>query len=241
MMCPKCGSWNESNSNFCSMCGNSLTVNNNGMNPMMMSNGMNPMIDQNQIKPIKPKKNYPWIIILSAISCTIIVVVLSICVVRVGMRSDETAVKEYTTAVETEIYKALEGGWNSLEEGGSYWKFEDGQYWWYKSYDDLDDNYWYGTTEIIIGLDGIEQLDLNVAGITAEIMEGKMREEDIYTIICKPSKIISGGVDKSDTNIKEGQTLTYVWILVDKGEEGIIAETLHLSSYDTYYYKKIEE
>ena len=222
-----------------------------GMNPMLQGNGMM----QTPNRPIKPRKSYTgWIILLAALSVVFMVfLVLVLFIVNKGSEEIVETVEEKVTAetnnksgddtidVDSDIYKRLEGGWNSLDEDGSYWVFEDGEYWWYKSYEDLNDNYWYGTTEIIIGLDGIEKYKLNVDGMKEEIINGELEEEDIYTIICTPKKIISGGVDKSDTNIPEGQTLAYVWILVDKGEEGLQAETLHLSSYDFYYYKKIEE
>ena len=161
--------------------------------------------------------------------------------------TEETTEKpstEYETLpITSKIYKALEGGWDGAADGGAYWEFRNGEYWWYKTRDDLTDNYWYGTTEIIVGRDGIEMVGLNAAAVDEIISrsEGKVTEDSIYTIICTPKKIISGGVDKSDTNIPEGQTLTYVWVLVDYGEEGVEAQTIHLSSYDIYYYVKVED
>lgn len=161
--------------------------------------------------------------------------------------TEETTEKpdaEYETiSITSEIYKALEGGWDGSDDGGAYWVFRNGEYWWYKTRDDLTDNYWYGTTEIIVGRAGIEMVGLNADAVDEMISrgEGKITEDSIYTIICTPKQIISGGIDKSDTNIPEGQTLKYVWVLVDYGDEGVMAETIHLSSYETYYYIKVED
>ena len=51
----------------------------------------------------------------------------------------------------------IEGGWRVLADTESYWKFEDDKFWWYKSVNDLDDNYWYGSTKIITGLKGVKK------------------------------------------------------------------------------------
>ena len=156
---------------------------------------------------------------------------------------EEPSTEYETLPITSEIYKALEGGWDGAADGGAYWEFRNGEYWWYKTREDLTDNYWYGTTEIIVGRAGIEMVGLNADAVDEMISrgEGKITEDSIYTIICTPKKIISGGIDKSDTNIPEGQTLKYVWVLVDYGEEGVEAQTIHLSSYETYYYVKVED
>lgn len=139
--------------------------------------------------------------------------------------------------------KSINGGWRILSDSETYWKFENGQFWWYKSVNDLNDNYWYGTTQVLTGKAG-----LTVAGIDESKLDtivsnssGNVIVNDVYTIVCTPTKIISGGVDKSDTNIPEGTTWTYVWILVDHGAEGIEAQVLNTGNYDTSYYVKIAD
>lgn len=138
---------------------------------------------------------------------------------------------------------SINGGWRILSDSETYWKVENGEFWWYKSVNDLNDNYWYGTTQILTGRAG-----LTVAGIDESILDrivsnssGKVTENDVYTVVYTPTKIISGGVDKSDTNIPPGTTWTYVWILVDHETEGIEAQVLNTETYDTSYYVKITD
>lgn len=45
--------------------------------------------------------------------------------------------------------KNLPGGWRVLANTESYWKFTENEFWLYKSVNDLNDNYWQGTTKYI--------------------------------------------------------------------------------------------
>lgn len=138
--------------------------------------------------------------------------------------------------------KDINGGWNILSDSESYWVFKNGEFWWYKSKDDLTDNYWYGKTRILTGKQGLKEVGLSedkVDYITANA-GGKVSASDIYTIILTPSKIISGGVDKSSTNIT-GEDWHMVWIIVDHGSEGLEAQVLNVKTSDTSYYVKIND
>lgn len=139
--------------------------------------------------------------------------------------------------------KSVNGGWRNLSDSETYWKFKNGQFWWYKSVNDLNDNYWYGTTQILTGKAGLTAagIDESKLDVIVSNSSGKVTVNDVYTIICTPTKIISGGADKSDTNIPVGTTWKYVWILVDHGTEGIEAQVFNMGSYDTSYYVKIAD
>ncbi len=139
--------------------------------------------------------------------------------------------------------KNINGGWRSLSESETYWKFENGQFWWYKSINDLNDNYWYGTTQILTGKEGLSLagIDENKLDTIVSNSSGNVTPNDVYTIVFTPNKVISGGLDKSSTNITPGETWTYIYILVDHGVEGIEAQVLNLQTYDTSYYVKISD
>ncbi|MBQ8539410.1 MAG: zinc-ribbon domain-containing protein [Ruminococcus sp.] len=139
--------------------------------------------------------------------------------------------------------KTINGGWRVLSDSETYWEFKDGEFWWYKSADDLKDNYWYGTTEVLTGKEGLASagLDENKIDVIFSNSSGTVTADDVYTIVCTPTKIISGGEDKSSTNIPDGTTWTYVWIIVDHGREGIEAQVLNLVNYETSYYVKIKD
>ena len=69
---------------------------------------------------------------------------------------------------------------------------------------------------------------------------GKVSQNDIYAIICTPTKLISDGQDKSST-ISEEAKLKEVWIVINHNDEGIEGQTLNLNTYGTSYYVKIED
>ena len=66
-------------------------------------------------------------------------------------------------------------------------------------------------------------------------------ENDIYSLILTPKKIISNGTDKSDTNIPDNSTWNYIWIIVDHGNEEIEGQAINTKNNDTSYYVKIEK
>ena len=139
--------------------------------------------------------------------------------------------------------KDINGLWRILAESEMSWKFENGEFWLYESYKDTDDNYWYGTTEIMTGKEGLLSAGLDPDKLDKMMLQsnGQVTEDDVYIIICTPTKIISDGVDKSDTNIPEGTTLDFIWVLIDHGEEGIEAQIGNITTGQIYYFVKIAD
>ena len=137
----------------------------------------------------------------------------------------------------------LEGGWRYLGSAKEYYTFKDGEFYWYKDVDVRDDNYWYGTYTITTGKAGLASVGLDESKVDSIIAQsnGTISENDIYSMIMTPTKIFADGVDKSSTNIKEGQQWKAVWILVDHGVDGIEAQVLHLDDNETAYYVKLED
>lgn len=137
----------------------------------------------------------------------------------------------------------IEGGWRVLADTESYWKFEDDKFWWYKSVYDLDDNYWYGSTKIITGKKGVKMAGLNADGVEEMInmSDGKITEDDVYTIICTPTKMVQNGIDKTREKITEEVEWTYVWVVCDHGKEGIEGQMINASTAQILYYVKVED
>ena len=135
----------------------------------------------------------------------------------------------------------ITGGWRILGDSESYWELKNNSFYWYKSVNDLNDNYWYGTTKVLSGKNGFKAVGLEQSKIDDIISrsKGNITANDIYTIVCTPTKIISDGVDKSATNIPANSKWNYVWIIVDHGKEGIEAQVLNVNTGDTSYYVKI--
>ena len=138
----------------------------------------------------------------------------------------------------------INGGWRILGDSEQYWEFKDGKFWWYKSVNDLNDNYWYGTTKIVTGLEGLKLVGLgedNLKNVLSNA-NGKISQNDVYAVICTPTKIISDGEDKSSTNIPNDTKWKYVWIVIDHGSEGIEGQVLDMTSgYETSYFVKLKD
>lgn len=137
----------------------------------------------------------------------------------------------------------INGGWRILSDSETYWEFKNNTFYWYKSVNDLDDNYWYGTTKVYTGKEGFREIGLDENRIDAIVSrsKGELTADDFYTVICTPTKIISDGVDKSATNIPSGTEWKYVWIMVDHGKEGIEGQVLNVNNSSTSYYVKIKD
>lgn len=138
--------------------------------------------------------------------------------------------------------KAIEGGWRILSNSSEeYWTFKNGEFYYYKSVNDLNDNYWSGTYKKYTGKEGASKVGIEASKIDSIVAKNKdIKEKDIYTLILTPKKIISGGVDKSSTNVTGGDW-QLVWILVDHGKEGIEGQQLNVKSADTSYFVKIKD
>ncbi len=133
--------------------------------------------------------------------------------------------------------QSLQGSWRLLDGSEELWVFTEDNFYWYRSAYDFDDNYWYGYLDVLEGSEGLEAV-----GIDGDRYDELMANDgviEIYTVVCTPTQIISGGVDKSDTNITEGTTWSYVWILVDHEDEGIEAQVLIVASSSTMYCVKL--
>lgn len=137
--------------------------------------------------------------------------------------------------------KSIEGGWRILSDSETYWTFRDGQFWWYKSVNDLSDNYWYGTTQIYTGEEGLAIAGLDESSLDSitEMSGGSVLADDIYTVVLTPTYLLLDGEDMSEENIPEGFTWNMIWIIVDHGTEGLEAQVLDMASYETSYYVKV--
>ena len=139
--------------------------------------------------------------------------------------------------------KTLYGEYRMLSNDTSYWVFKNGEFWWYKSEKDLNDNYWYGTISVKTGKRGIASVGLEESRLDAIMDEndGNVSASDIYSIILTPKKIVSGGEDKSSTNIPKGTKWKFVWTLINHKDEGIEAEVLNVDTADMSYFVKVKD
>ncbi|PIE77049.1 MAG: hypothetical protein CSA13_01315 [Clostridiales bacterium] len=134
----------------------------------------------------------------------------------------------------------LYGGWQSSAEGGSYYVFHpDGRFYWYKSSADLDDNYYTGTTSYLVGFDATDDLGLDSSAALIDLpinSEGKVTILNVYSISMKANRLISGGIDKSDT-LGEDFIFKMLFIYIDENN----AQAYNFNTGDKYYLIKDDE
>ena len=143
--------------------------------------------------------------------------------------TEENATEEIDTIDISDIY----GGW----ESDSYYEFrEDGTYGWYKSSEDMSDNYYSGSISVLKGYEACEHLGITMDKVLTVVAnsEGTVGLDDIYCITCSPTYLVSNGVDKSDT--LGGNS--YDLLFVVTGEKS--AQATNMGNYDTYFFTKIK-
>ncbi len=159
-----------------------------------------------------------------------------------GLTGKEFDLDEYTNQEErTDDAKEIEavdisdiyGGW----ESESYYEFrEDGTYGWYKSSEDMSDNYYSGSISVLKGYEACEHLGITMDKVLTVVAnsEGTVGLDDIYCITCSPTYLVSNGIDKSDT--LGGNS--YDLLFVVTGEKS--AQATNMGNYDTYFFTKIK-
>ena len=137
----------------------------------------------------------------------------------------------------------LNGSYRILADTTSFWIFKNGKFWWYRSEEQLDDNYWYGTYSVKTGKKGLKSVGLDEKNVDKILKEaqGKITEDDIYSITMVPKQIIFDGVDKSDTNVRAGTKWRFVWILIDHGVDGVEAQVFNADTFDVSYFVKVND
>lgn len=137
----------------------------------------------------------------------------------------------------------ITGGFRILGDSEIYWEFKNDEFWFYKSVNDLNDNYWYGKIEFLTEKEELDSFGLNENKVNSIISysKGSITEDDIYAMVLTPTKIISDGEDKSSTNIPENAKWKRVWIIIDHDEEGIEAQVLDMDTNDTGYFVKVKD
>lgn len=159
-----------------------------------------------------------------------------------GLTGEEFNLDEYTNQeestddakeIEAVDISAIYGGWESK----SYYEFrEDGTYGWYKSSEDMSDNYYSGSISVLKGYEACEHLGITMDKVLTVVAnsEGTVGLDDIYCITCSPTYLVSNGVDKSDT--LGGNS--YDLLFVVTGEKS--AQATNMGNYDTYFFTKIK-
>ena len=138
--------------------------------------------------------------------------------------------------------KEVEGEWRVLSDEETYWVFRDGKFWWYKSVNDLGDNYWSGDYSEVVGKEGAMAAGLTEEEIDKAIADsdGTITESDFHTLLLVPTKYYTEGKDATD-QIEGGTKWLYVWIFVDHDDEGLEGQIVSINSQAYAYYVKMKD
>lgn len=132
----------------------------------------------------------------------------------------------------------IQGVWEIDTGSGAGWKFEEDKFWWVKSIQDFDDNYWYGDIELYSGAEAME-----IAGLTDEELETTLPSidsENIFVLKLDPEKIISEGEDKTATNMSDATLWTQLWIIEETNGK-TLATVVDLNTFRMDTYTKVDK
>ena len=135
----------------------------------------------------------------------------------------------------------INGTFRILDVTSEGWNFNNGEFYWYKDVNNTANDYWYGKANIVTGKTGLSTLGISESKISELVRNGNVKDENIYAMELTPLKIVSGGVDKSSTNIPSNTKWVYVWVLVDHGSEGIEAKVLNNDTSKVSYFVKMAD
>ena len=131
----------------------------------------------------------------------------------------------------------LQGTWEIDTGSGAGYKFDGNEFWWLKSIEDFNDNYWYGEVEIYSGADAME-----IAGLTGEELQSSLpgiKPENIFVTKLDPEKIITDGEDKTATNMSDQTLWNRLW-LIEENEANVVAVVIDLETFSMENYTKID-
>lgn len=150
---------------------------------------------------------------IKVFSVVVLLIISIILIVNIVVEIDKN--KESTIIPETEKNQvennSILGNW--ITENNSLFSFFDnGEFYWYDSVDDLTNNYYSGTYTYKKGLEALGEM-----GYTEEEVKVTFGDEinidNIYSIVMQPTTLIKAKKDLSENEIKERETW---WFLIIK-------------------------
>ena len=148
-----------------------------------------------------------------------IVIVLIILGVLYGLTA---CTKNTECTKNTDNSMLLQGTWEIDTGSGAGYKFDGDKFWWVKSVEDFNDNYWYGDADIDNGDQAI-----------------KIGPENIFCTDLYPEKIFSDGEDKTSTNMTDDTSWTKLWMIYESDKK-IKAVVIDLQTFKMEDYTKVE-
>ncbi len=187
------------------------------------------------------KTNKGLIIALCVIIPLAIIVIIAVIIVLSLLPTSTTNVPPEVTTTSiietpsTEDAQRVYGKW--LTANGSYFSFQPTEFYWWKTKDDLTDNYYKGDIEILTGEQALTELGATYENVLKLFVysDGKVQLDDLYALKLYPKYLISGGVDKTE-NLKQNfpagkDYMILSFIVINENE----AQAYNYNTEDTYY------
>lgn len=241
MYCTKCGKKLKAKDKFCTDCGKPVNEEVLPTNPPV----------QNVVPPVPQKTSpVPFIIAGVVIGGVILFLFFFVFLFLVGVyESIEDYEDEYynynynykydnkETEKYTNVVSEVVGEWESA--GGSYFVFKNNKtFYWYKTKEELNDNYYYGTMEVKKGEDALNDLGISLNRVnTLLATSGKVGKNDVYSIKLYPTYLISDGVDKSKENLTKGSSINLLFVKLNTHQ----ADAYNFKTGDIYYLDREED
>ena len=131
----------------------------------------------------------------------------------------------------------LQGTWEIDTGSGAGYKFDGDKFWWVKSVEDFNDNYWYGDADIDNGDQAMKAAGLTYGEIKSNLPG--IEPENIFCTDLYPEKIFSDGEDKTSTNMSDDTLWTKLWMIYESDKK-IKAVVIDLQTFKMEDYTKVE-
>lgn len=133
----------------------------------------------------------------------------------------------------------LNGEWKSQTSTMSF-KITDNDIYWYKDYEDHDDNYWHGTYNLYRGAEAFRKANISEAEYKNRLSGTRLlnfNENNFFCLEVEYDSLISNGSNK-DTGLEPGQKIKYMWIYNEYNGK-VEFQVSNLYNQDIYYLKQI--
>ena len=154
---------------------------------------------------IKNPKSKLTVGIISVLVFSIIVVTITHSIVK-DLKPKEPIEKE-----QIKLTNNIIGSWQSSNNGLFVFN-QDNSFYWYNSYEELNDNYYKGTYNYKIGNEALKEMGFTIDEFKKEYGED-IKLENIYSINLKPNQVLKNKIDITTVELNENENWWYLLII----------------------------
>lgn len=114
---------------------------------------------------------------------------------------------------EIKLTNNITGSWKSSNNGLFVFN-KDNSFYWYNSFNNLQDNYYKGTYNYKTGQEALDEMGFTEEELKKEY-DGKIKPENVYSINLKPTSVQKNKIDITSVELNENETWWYILLIND--------------------------